>query len=126
MIWSEILMMNKLVGSFAGFTGLLGGLYFLFNTISLNWLLEGLNTLHNPAAALLIKSSFWCVMSLCLVSGGLALLSLYWPETAWQHKLGVASTVVTLLGVAAYLVGSIYVLILLIEYYAYFLHQSLI
>ena len=119
-------MMNKSVGRFAGFTGMLIGLYLLFNSISLNWLLEMLNTPHNPAATLLIKSAFWCVMSLCLVSGALALLSLYWPETAWQHTLGVAGTVITLLGVAAYLVGSLYLLILLIEYYAYFLQQSLI
>jgi hypothetical protein len=125
-MWSEILMMKKSVGRFAGFTGLLGGLYLLFNSISLNGLLEVLDTLHNPAATLLIKSAFWCVMSLCLLSGALALLSLYWPETAWQHRLGVAGTVITLLGVAAYLVGCIYLLILLVEYYAYFLHQSLL
>jgi hypothetical protein len=124
MTWSEIFMINKSANCFAGFTGLLGGLYLYFHSNSLGWLAEGLHSLPNPAATLLVKSAFWCVMSLCLTLCASALLTLGSPETSWQHRLGVIGSIVTLLGVVAYLIGCVYVLILLVEHYAYFLYQG--
>jgi hypothetical protein len=97
--------------------------YLLFNFISLNWLLETLNTLHNQPAALLMKAVFPFAISLCLMSVVLAALTLKGPETGWQHTLGVIGTIVMLLSVVACLVIGIYLLIFLIEHYAYFLHH---
>lgn len=117
-------MINKSASCFAGFISLLGGLYFYFHSNPLGWIAEAFHSLPNPAAALLIKSAFWCVMSLCLTIGAFALLTLNRPEISWQHKLGVVGSIITLLGVVAYLVGCAYLFVLLVEHYAYFLYRG--
>ena len=101
-----------------------GGLYLFFNSNSLIWIYEAFNSLPSPAMAWLIKSAFWCLLSLCLMSGTLALLACNRPETSWQHRLGVAGSIVNLLGVVAYLVGCLYVVILQVEDYACHIHQG--
>jgi hypothetical protein len=121
---SEIFMNNKSVSCFAGFSILLGGLYFYRSSSSLDWLSQALHGLPNPAAAWLFKSALWLVMSLCLTGGALALLTLGSPKPSWQHRLGVVGTIVTLLGVLAYLIGCLYVVILLVEHYAFFLYRE--
>jgi hypothetical protein len=121
---SEIFMSNKSASCFTGFIVLLGGLYVYSSSNSLDWISEALQGLPNPAAAWLFKSAFWLVMSLCLTGGALALLTLGSPKTSWQHRLGVIGTIVTLLGVLAYLIGCLYVAILLVEHYAFFLYRG--
>lgn len=116
-------MTNKWGARFAGSIGMLVGFYFLFNFSSLDWPSEALNIVHHQTAASLMKSAFWWVMSLCMVSGSLALLTWNGPEAGWPHILGVVAVLVTLIGVMLYLVGVIYILILLIEHYAEFLHH---
>jgi hypothetical protein len=117
-------MMSKSASCIAGGVGLLAGLYLFSNSEALNWIVEALHSLPQARAAWFVKPAFWSLMSLCLTSGVLALLTLDRPDTSWQHLLGVIGTVVTLLGLTAYLIGCFYLIILLVERYAYFLSQG--
>jgi len=117
-------MLNKGGTRQAGITCLAGGLLFLLNYAAFNLLVGRLELLFEPAMAALVKSVFWCVFSLCLVAGSFALLTLNASRARWQNALGVICTIITLLGVVAYVIGSIYVVIFVTEHCADFLRHT--
>lgn len=105
----------------AGLVCLASAAFFLVNFLALDALLAPHEKLLGLPTVALVKSIFWCVVSLCLVGGTLAVLLI--DKAEWRSVIGVVAVVITAIGVVAYLVGSLYVFIFLSEQYNTLLRQ---
>lgn len=108
----------------AGMVCLVGGLLFLIVFVAVNSLLEPLNTLLDPATVSLVKSVCWGVVGLCLAGGSLGMLAGDAAGAGWRDALCVTGIVITLLGVASYLIGIVYTFIRLFEHYDNLLRRT--
>jgi hypothetical protein len=110
--------MNKPGKRLAGIAFLAGMMFFFFNYTAINLLLEPLDAMFYPTITSLVKSAFLGIVSLCLVGGALALLTLNGPANKSRNALGFIAVIITLLGVVLYAIGSVYVVASLVEYCA--------
>jgi hypothetical protein len=96
----------------AGLTGLAfktGGLLFIFYFIGLNPLLKAFDSPLATGTISALKMSIACASSIFLAFGLIGLLSLGVTGSSRKRVLGVTGTVVALLGLTSYIVGSIYI-----------------
>ena len=93
----------------AGLAFEIGGLLFLFYFIGLNPLLKAFDSPLEPDTVSALKMSVACASSVFLAFGLLRLRSLGVTGSGWKTVLGVTGTVVALMGLTSYIVGSIYI-----------------
>ena len=86
-----------------------GGLLFIFYFIGLNPLLKAFDSPLAPGTVSALKMSVACASSVFLAFGLFGLLSLGVTGSGRKKVLGVTGTVVALLGLTSYIVGSIYI-----------------
>ena len=94
---------------FAGLVGMAGGLLFTFYFIGLNALLKLLDSPFGPETVSATKMLVSCLASLCMAGGLVGLLTLGAAGTGWRKMLAITGTVIALLGLTSYIVGSLYI-----------------
>lgn len=102
-------MTNRSKARFAGIACMAGGLTFSFYFIALHSLLKAFSPPIEAGAVPAVKMVISCVASVCLAGGSIGLLSLSAAGTGRVKALGVAGAVITLLGLASYITGSLYI-----------------
>ncbi len=92
-------------------TGLLcmiGGLMFSLYFIGLNALLELFSPPLEPGSFATVKLVIWLATCMCLAGGPIGLLALNATTSGWKKMMAIIGAVITLMGLASYAVGSIY------------------
>jgi hypothetical protein len=102
-------MTNLLKARFAGIACITGGLTFSFYFIALHSLLKAFSPPIEAGAIPGVKMVISCVSSVCLAGGSIGLLALRAAGTGRVKALGVVGAVITLLGLASYITGSLYI-----------------
>jgi hypothetical protein len=86
-----------------------GGLTFFFYFIALHPLLKAFSPPIEAGAIPAVKMAISCVASVCLAGGSIGLLAVSAAGTGRVKALGVAGSVITLLGLVSYITGSLYI-----------------
>lgn len=86
-----------------------GGLLFILYFIGLNPLLEAFDSPLEPTIVSALKMSVACASSLFLALGLFGLLSLGVTGSGRKKALGLTGTLIAVLGLTSYIVGSIYI-----------------
>lgn len=102
-------MTNQSKARLAGLACMAGGLTFSFYFIALNSILEAFSTSIEPGEIPAMKMVISCIASVCLAGGSIGLLALKAAGTGRGKALAVTGAVITLLGLALYIIGSLYI-----------------
>jgi hypothetical protein len=102
-------MTNRSKSLLAGIVCMAGGLTFSFYFIGLHSLLKAFSPPIDAGAIPAVKMVISCIASLCLAGGSMGLLALGAAGTGRVKSLGITGAVITLLGLASYITGSLYI-----------------
>jgi hypothetical protein len=102
-------MTNRLKARLAGVACMAGGLTFSFYFIAPHSLLKAFSPPIEAGAIPAVKMAISCVASMCLAGGSTGLLAVSAAGTGRVKALGVAGSVITLLGLVSYITGSLYI-----------------
>jgi hypothetical protein len=102
-------MTNTSRASLAGLMCITGGLLFTFYFSGINPLLSLFDLTFEPSAIATLKMVISCIASLGLAGGSIGILALGVTGTEWKRAISFAGTIISLLGLTSYIVGSIYI-----------------
>lgn len=101
-------MKNMSATCAAGFIGMIGGLLFSFYFVGINLLLELFNSPFGTQTVSAIKMILVSVVCICLAISLIGLLT-SGIGTGWEKGSGIIGTLISILGLTSYAVGSIYI-----------------
>ncbi len=101
-------MMNRSKASLAGMACMAGGLAFIFYFIGLPSILNAFIPIEANAIPM-VELFISCAASVCLAGGPMGLLALNAAGTGREKVLDLSGAAITLLGLASYVTGSLYI-----------------
>jgi hypothetical protein len=94
---------------FAGLACMAGGALFTLSFVGMRSVLELLASVTGEEINRLLRTLVWCTAALLLTGGSIGLLALHANSASWRKAFGRAGAGIALLGVGAYVIGSIYI-----------------